>query len=90
MSSSHWFPLQIKRETTDLAHFLPSVRIREAETSSGICKDINKEVKAVMCEVKNLGGVESWVFLQNYSVICITWMKFYHVNILLTYESYVA
>ena len=43
-----------------------------------------------MCEVKNLGGVESWVFLQNYSVICITWMKFYHVNILLTYESYVA
>ena len=42
-----------------------------------------------MCEVKNLGGVESWVFLQNYSVRYITWTKFYHVNILLTYESYV-
>ena len=59
MSSGHWFPLQIKRETTDLAHFLTSVRIREAETSSGICKDINKEVKAVMCEVKKLGVVDS-------------------------------
>lgn len=71
-----------------MAHFLPSVRIREAEGSSGICKDINKEAKAVTCKVKKLGGVESRAFLQNYSVRYITRMKFYHVSVLFAYESY--
>lgn len=83
MSSGHWFPLQTKRETTDLAHFLPSVRIREVETSSGTCKDINKEEKAVTCKVKKLGGC--WIK----SLLTELQCQIYYLNEILSCQHFV-